>query len=677
MSLEGCEVEKDIGSFIKDRGTGQEIPDAPRFINFARGDINDTSSEASDEDNYSVAQFQRAINPAFRSSSPQPSTYESHNDPSSELAAQMGLPNLTATESSEATVTPQRSSPQQMPQSQPVQPVQPVQAAQPPQPVQPSPLDLRRGGQLPPNYDPNQHGEIGNVPHNSYPTDGMTMFCRTGPPSERSSATSAYRPSSREDNQSDISNPTSFSSQDPPSGKQSPVKQPTNGVAIPGMSPEKQVQKRRSAFFSNSPFRRKSRHDKDRQSQSSSRSLTKPVYKQPSPEPPRPTSPEPVDPRANFQLNIGNNVFDVASPDKKPPAQTSQPPEDDLDPIARALADLKGVGKPSAGRVSADRYHGLSTPAPSATSSTYGNTGNADAPPPSYNEPAKRLDAPQPAFTSAQMQKTTQKYVGQAQNMFGGSNSPQRSSTRPQAPTQEVPRARSPAPSFGGSQNPQRTATRAAPVQDIPRARSPVPTLAGSQNPQRTTTRAYAPVQDIPRARSPAPTIRRSVSPQPTTAPVDTRVGQYSTVTGAQGGGTSRAPTTYQSRGYNIRNAQSPTTNTRPSSDRGYSPQQYSRHASPVEPARPISPRPAFAQETRPASANGMELQLSGGHVESYRGGYDSYNGRGRENTGRPQSMYYSNGADSVSRSRSKSIAVADPGRHLSRDGRPILHFGK
>ncbi|GAM39620.1 hypothetical protein TCE0_034r11319 [Talaromyces pinophilus] len=671
VSLEGCEVEKDIGSFIKDRGTGQEIPDAPRFINFARGDINDTSSEASDEDNYSVAQFQRAINPAFRSSSPQPSTYESHHDPSSELAAQMGLPNLTATESREATMTTQRSSPQPMPQRQPAQPVQPVQPAQPPQPVQPSPLDLRRGGQLPPNYDPNQHGEIGNVPHNSYPTDGMTMFCRTGPPSERSSATSAYRPSSREDNASDISNPTSFSSQEPPSGKQSPAKQPTNGVAMAGMTPEKQVQKKRSAFFSNSPFRRKSRHDKDRQSQSYSRSPTKPVYKQPSPEPPRSTSPEPVDPRANFQLNIGNNVFDVASPDKKP-TQASQPLEDDLDPIARALADLKGVGKPSAGRVSADRYHGLATPAPSATSSTYGNTGNADAPPPSYNEPAKRLDAPQPAFTSAQMQKTTQKYVGQAQNMFGGPSSPQKSSARAQAPAQEVPRARSPAPSFGG---PQRTTTRAAPVQDLPRARSPAPTIA-SQNPQRTTTRAYAPAQDVPRARSPAPTIRRSASPQPAPAPVDTRANQYSTGAGAQGGSASRAPTTYQSRNYNIRNTQSPTTNTRPGSDRGYSPQQYSRHASPVEAARPISPRPAFAQETRPASANGMELQLSGGHVESYRGGYDSYNGRG-QNNGRPQSMYYGNGADSVSRSRSKSITVADPARHLSRDGRPILHFAR
>lgn len=548
-----------------------------------------------------MAQFQRAINPAFRSSSPQPSTYESHHDPSSELAAQMGLPNVTATESRDATATPQKPSPQPVPQSQP---------------PQPSPLDLRRGGQLPPNYDPNQHGEIENVPHNSYPTDGMTMFCRTGPPSERSSGASAYRPSSREDSQSEISNPTSFSSQEPPSGKQSPTK-PTNGVSMPGMTPEKQVQKKRSAFFSNSPFRRKSRHDKDRQSQSYSRSPTKQAYKQQSPEDQqRSTSPEPVDPRANFQLNIGNNVFDVASPDKKP-AQAPQPSEDDLDPIARALAELKGVGKPSAGRVSADRYHGLATPAPSAPSSAYGNTGSTDAPPPSYNEPpAKRLDAPQPAFTSAQMQKTTQKYVGQTQNMFGGSS-----------------------------------------------------------NPQRTSTRAQASAQSVPRARSPAPTLRRSASPQP--APIDTRGNQYSSGGGVSGGSSSRTAASYQSQNYNIRNTHSPTSNIRPGSDRGYSPQQYSRHASPVEAARPISPRPAFTQENRPASANGMELQLSGGQVESYKGSYDNYGSRGRDNSGRPQSMYYGNGPDPGSRSRSKSIAVADPGRHISRDGRPILHFGK
>jgi len=54
LSLEDCDVEKDVTSFIKEQGTGQEIPDPPKFINFCRGDINDTASEDSD-DGYSVA----------------------------------------------------------------------------------------------------------------------------------------------------------------------------------------------------------------------------------------------------------------------------------------------------------------------------------------------------------------------------------------------------------------------------------------------------------------------------------------------------------------------------------------------------------------------------------------------------------------------------------------------
>nr|XP_001397722.2 SH3 domain protein [Aspergillus niger CBS 513.88] len=436
LSLEDCEVEKDIIFFIKEKGTGQDIPDPPKFINFCRGDINDTSSEVSEEEGYSVAQFQRTINPAYRTSSPQPSSYEPQIDPDAEIAAKINGPSTPS--SREATGTPQK----------------PMQ--------QPAPLDLRRGGQLPPNYDPNQHGEIAKVPHNAYPTDGMTMFCRTGPPSERSSGSnSAYRPSSR-DSQSEVSNPTSMSSQEPPSARQSPTK-PTNGVALPGLGADKQVQKKRSAFFSNSPFRRKSRHDKDRQSgpsQPPSRgtweSPSKPTSPVKAPQPQQPISvpdpdrvsgsPEPVDPRANFQLNVGNNVFDVGSPDKDKKgsqAKAAKGGEEELDPIARALADLKVAGKQSTTRVSADRYHGIATPVPPVAA----NPGAVSTPPPAYNDSSlKRLDAPQPAFTSAQMQKTTQRYTGQAQNMLRGSSKPPSLTSRHGAQSQEATRARSPAP---------------------------------------------------------------------------------------------------------------------------------------------------------------------------------------------------------------------------------------
>ncbi|KAF5867255.1 hypothetical protein ETB97_000024 [Aspergillus alliaceus] len=599
LSLENCEVEKDIIYFIKEKGTGQDIPDPPRFINFCRGDINDTSSEASEEDGFSVAQFQRTINPAFRSSSPQPSTYESHHDPHPDLATKTVQNNPPTPTSRETTVTPQKAT------------------------QQPAPLDLRRGGQLPPNYDPNQHGEIGVVPHNAYPTDGMTMFCRTGPPSERSSgANSAYRPSSR-DSQSEISNPTSMSSQDLPSGKQSPTK-PTNGIPLHGMGGDKQIQKKRSAFFSNSPFRRKSRHDKDRHSgpsQPPSRGTwDTPKQSSPTkaPQPQGPVSasgndrgsgsPEPADPRANFQLNVGNNVFDVASPDKnasKKVPQAAKNAEAELDPIARALADLKGAGKQSATRVSADRYHGIATPVPSAPGSSYSSASVA-TPPPAYNDSSvKRLDAPQPAFTSAQMQKTTQKYTGQAQNMLRGSGNTSGLSGRNSAQSQDVPRARSPTP-------------------------------------------------------------RRSASPQ-VSPRVDTRMSQYSR-------GASPSPSTYQSSSMRSRFSQSPTVSTPPPrpTDAAYSPHEYPRRTSPKPMSRAVSPQPQFRQQTRPSSAGGMELQLSN-QVDMYGGGNDGYSSR-RE-AGRPMS-YYDAGSHR-SRSRSRTMAVADPGRQFSRDGRPILHFAR
>lgn len=590
LSLENCEVEKDIVFFIKDKGTGQEIPDPPRFINFCKEDT-DTGSDIDEGEGYSVAQFQRTMNPAFRTSSPQPSTFESHHDPQSDLAAQMGHPAPPPVQNS---------------------------AQQPP------PLDLRRGGQLPPNYDPDQHGEINAVPHNAYPTDGMTMFCRTGPPSERSSATSAYRPSSR-DSQSEVSNPTSMSSIEQPITAKPPPK-PTNSEPLPSQREDKQATpKKKTAFFSNSPFRRKSRHDKERPvigSQSSRSPWSSPtkqtsppkaIQPQPQPQPQsqpqsdrRTRSPEPVDPRANFQLNVGNNVFDVASPEKNASngaAQQAKGGEDDADPIARALADLKTTGKQSSLRVSADRYHGISTPTPSAPSSTYG--GSSSGAPPAYHDPSvKRLDAPEPAFTSKQMQKTTQRYTGQTQSML--------------------------------------------------RAGSNNPNMAPAAKPQ-----------EVPRARSPAPSMRRSASPQ-VSPRVDTRTGY--------GGGASPvpSPTTYQSSSARSRYSQSPTP--RRAQDPPYSPNDYARRASPAASShRAVSPQPAFRQQARPSSAGGMELQLSN-QADMYGG--SSY---GSRHDGRPMSQYGGDngGPPPVGRSRSRTLAVAEPGRKFSRDGRPILHFGK
>ena len=460
LSLENCEVEKDIVGFIKERGTGQEIPDPPKYINFCRGDVSDTQSEASEDDSYSVAQFQRTINPAYRSSSPQPSTYESHHDPQAALVRDLGHDPATPP-SREATLTPQKLV---------------TDRGKPPQldyQSQPSRL----------GYDQSQHGPLAAVPHDPYPMDGMTMLCRTGPPSERSSAHSPVRPSSR-DSQSDYSNPTSFSSQEPPSGKTSPIKQP-------GPPHERNVLKKKSGFFqSHSPFRRKSTKEKDASnvmtpSNRNTWSATRTTNNQNTPSRPygqdsrnmisdRATgSPEPIDPNTNYQLNVGNNVFDVATPDRKSKAAQNKAAqqEEDTDPIAQALAELKGVTKASSSRVSADNYHGIPTPAPGATPNSRPGgaqmangalmAGMRGTPPPSYDQPMQRLGLPQPAFTSKAMQQTRQKYVDQTQNMFNSQGRPDSragygsgSQSRPGTRGNDMPRATSPAPPRSTSPRP-------------------------------------------------------------------------------------------------------------------------------------------------------------------------------------------------------------------------------
>jgi hypothetical protein len=671
LSLENCEVERDIVTFIKERGTGQEIPDPPRYINFCRGDVNDTQSEASEDESYSVAQFQRTINPAFRSSSPQPSMFESHNDPKSILARELGHHEPDTPPSRETTLTPQKAiadrsrhvQPEYQRETSRLQHEQPqnIQRNTVPQDPytvevtkkepnrlqyeqsqhskrasvsqEPYTIEGTKKEQSRLQYDKSQHGPLAAVPHDPYPMDGMTMLCRTGPPSERSSAHSGMRPSSC-DSQSEYSNPTSLSSQEPPSGKQSPVKQDI--VLSP--AGEKQVQKRKSGFFqSHSPFRRKSKHEKDLQSIAATtsnrntwtaRSTTSQNssirhhqnYSQNSRAnviTDRPTgSPEPVDPRASFQLNVGNNVFDVAAPERSKRSGRDSPSQnrEELDPIAQALAELKGVTKQSSVRISADHYHGISTPAPGSTSATrpapppMGNgalmAGMRGTPPPSYDQPVQRLGLPQPAFTSKAMQQTSQKYATQTQSMF---STPQRPESRGDYNSGSMPR-----PGTRGS--------------DIPRATSPAP----------------------PRSLSPRPIVQaevrqayRSTSPNPYAASQQRTFPQ----------------TSLQKRG---------------------SDQAYYRHNS-ADVVRAISPAPFRDHLDRPSSSHTnseMAIQLAPA-PDDYSGSQRG-RGNGRPGTGgsaRPMSLY--NGPpqpQAASRQRSKSTA---DGRQFSKDGRPILHFGK
>jgi hypothetical protein len=692
LSLENCEVEKDIISFIKERGTGQEIPDPPKYINFRRGDV-DSQSETSEDEHYSVAQFQRTINPAYRSSSPQPSTYESHHDPQPTPNRDPGHePQIPPSRepirepirepTHEPTPTPQKVTPtdrsrqpqldyQQQPsrrqyeqsQHEPLrepireptrEPIrEPIreptrepsrEPALTPQKV--TPTERSRQPQLDyqqqPSrlqYEQSQHRPLSAVPHDPHPMDGMTMLCRTGPPSERSSAPSLARPSSRDSN-SEYSNPTSFSSQEPPSGKVSPVKQP---------SPEKQVLKKKSGFFQ-SPFRRKSIKEKDNPTAAmtpssrntwSARSTTN---NQSSPARPqmygqgrqgsqnmmisdRPTgSPEPVDPRASFQLNVGNNVFDVATPDNKSKAiqNTSSQPEEELDPIAQALAELKGVTKASSTRVSADNYHGIPTPAPGATPNPRPvgaqmangalTAGMRGTPPPSYDQPMQRLGLPQPAFTSKAMQQTRQKYVDQTQNMFNAQARPE---------------------SQGGYGSGSRPGTRNS---------------------------------DMPRATSPAP--QRSVSPRPSMQS-DSRQSYRSASPNPYGGSQgSASPNPYGG------SQRSRTQSTVSSHQKRGSDQGYYRHNSPGEVARAVSPAP-FREQQRPSSGymnNEMAMQLAASPEDHY--GSQSSRRSGTGSIARPMSSYYGSQAGQVGSARQRSKSVADV-RQFTRDGRPILHFGK
>lgn len=617
-------------SFIKENGTGQEIPDPPKFINFCKGDINDAASEASDDGNYSVAQFQRTMNPAFRTSSPQPSMLDtSRYEPqeTSESITQQGLRESTPGS------TPRKAVPL------------------------PSMTNSQSGGRPQQSFELAPRSEFPEVPHNEYPMDGMTQFCRIGPPSDRSSVASPVRPPSR-DSQSEYSNPTSFSSQDPSLGPPSPVKSDFGGS---NRHQDDETPKKRSGFFQNhSPFRRKSQKERENPidkstitpnsrnawASSSQRTIgsagTSPVrqhrhFGQESVYGDRSSvgasaSPEPVDPRANFQLNVGNNVFDVASPDtraKSRPNGAAVP--DENDPIAKALADLKGVTKQASVRMSADRYHGLRTPAPDAAASrrsgdfansSFGSSHGPTSPPMYDQPPVSRLGAPQPAFTSRQMQQTTQRYVDKTQNLFNASPRQGQGQKMQQSPPKSMPQAR-----HGAATSSNSRTTSPAPHRSI----SPRPGSFHDGGRQR----------DVLRGNSPGPYPQMSASNQ-------RPHGQSSSPTKQRGD-------PYE--GYN------------------FAPRQTQGQSMSQNISRSASPQPNFG---RSQGDRAHPPQSAGGAP----GGYGNPQQRGRpmaaQNNGRPQSQFSNHpqqqSGHAEQRVRSKSMA--DNGQ-FTKDGRPILHYCK
>jgi len=647
LALENCEVEKDISNFIKSSGTGQEIPDPPRYINFCRGDV-DSASEVSEDESYSVAQFSRTTNPAFRSSSP------SHSNAGSNFT--LG-PEPTPRRSEERMIEDEDGTPTPSSKSNS---------------GRPRPLNYRQPEpNMPPNYSPSQHGDVPQIPHNQYPTDGMTMFCRTEAPGSvtGSALSSNTRPGSR-DSQSEYSNPSSFTSAEPMSGKASPTKgmPPVNGVELPGMarpSPDKSVQKKRSGFFSNSPFRRKSRKETENpvtskrntwnagsSSGSASRinlnasnvssSSTHSSPTKPQSRPPQslfnrnasamaPDGEEPADPRASFQLNVGNNIFDVASPDSyqsTPKASITnvrhsqfipQPSatSDDVshDPIAQALADLKqnssgalGMAKQASTRVPVDRYHGVATPAPDQNPAARPTILSAESqarlaaqrgtPPPAYESAAgssqAALGVPEPAHTKREMLNRMETWAtGSVASSARGS---QQTSARPGTRDGR----RSPGPGI------------------IPRAVSPQPQ------------------GQYQRSRSPGPGMMpRAASPQPQ--------GQYQRSRSPGPGMMPRAASPQPQSQYQRSRSPGP----------GMMRQNAGLQSSPNGQYRAASPNPYGSGSGRPRGqgqsqvppqdgrrGSGMEMQLGSQGVARYAGEPGSGSGRSRQGMMRPTSSY-------------------------------------
>ncbi|UKZ49995.1 hypothetical protein TrVGV298_004250 [Trichoderma virens] len=465
LSLESMDVETDIITFITERGTGQEIPEAPKYINFVRGDVHDTQSEASeDEHNYTVAQFPRnpPVRPTGRDGaatpqkSPQkllpagrPSMDEQHRKqqppsmddryrkqpPAPEDQFRRQLPPAEEQQQQQYGRQPPAADDQYRRQP----PAADDQYRRQPPATEEQFRRSQTGSQPPSPYDSLHQSPKPSTPHDPYPKDGMTMLCRPGASSASSPQIQSARASGR-DSRSEYSDPTSISSQEPQSGKMSPVKQDPPASA----SPDNRMLKKKSGFFQNhSPFRRKSTKDLQAAAagngQPSNRNTWHPSQSQGSTSPvrrPQPygnsepqtrnllkertASPEPIDANASLALGVGSNVLPVTTPDtsRQRPQQPVQKAEPE-DPIAAALAELKNVnvGKQASVRMSADHYHGISTPVPNTDAAV-----TRGPPPPSYQAQTQvtRLGVPPPAVTSRAMKEATQKITGQGRSIFGG-----------------------------------------------------------------------------------------------------------------------------------------------------------------------------------------------------------------------------------------------------------------
>ncbi|KAI8156658.1 Septation protein imp2 [Colletotrichum sp. SAR 10_65] len=441
LSLEKMDVETDIVGFIKERGTGQEIPDPPKYINFCRGDVNDTQSETSDDDNYSVAQFPRSINPAFRTSSPQPSTYESHHDPNSSLAQDLGhkepAPAATRTIAMDAgRKEGNSSSSRHMAQDM-------LRKTSPPSRSFASDLDHKDLNPIPKTFLSDLgHKEVGSSSR-GFITDmshrEATSSSSRGFPSDVGPKDPILAPRSlgqdyglKDAGASERSHTQEISlareimppvAREAPSLSQRMPPQLEKQRQVAPVPPASQQQSRLPLDINQHVKSPRAVYTQDAPSLLAGRSTI---------------SPEPIDANASLALNVGQNVFSVTTPDLEKRKGSNIPSaQPETDPIALALAELKGVGvgKQSSIRVSADRYHGIATPAPGsqpfsrsvppAATNAAVTAGLRGTPPPSYDQQVvQRLGVPPQAVTAKAMKETSQKFADQTRSMFNPANRP-------------------------------------------------------------------------------------------------------------------------------------------------------------------------------------------------------------------------------------------------------------
>jgi hypothetical protein len=333
------------------------------------------------------------------------------------------------------------------------------------------------------------------------------------------------------------------------------------------------------------------------------------------------TSPEPIEPNASLALNVGGNVFNVSNPQEAKQEQKPQEEEDlSMDPIAQALAELKGVTKNSVGRNSADRYFGLATPAPTATPAPNSAVAAAQrgTPPPVYiPKPSSALGVPPPAFDSAQMQQTTQRYVNQRNNLLEGP---------PQMPAvasemQGRPRSRT-----IDYQRPQSQHSSRDMIMAGDGSGSPVPPRSVSPRPQLYGDESY-----------------RNNSPKPQNP--------YSRAT-----------------------SPNPYTQSRPGTANSNKPSPYAAYQGSPGPGQEVAlskyrtASPALSNHSRGDSYNSRSRSRAG----STRDGYGSNSNRNSYYGDQGAVQMYQGGAE-VGRPRSKSTA----GNNVSRDGRPIISYAR